>query len=96
MDRSGDSIQAFGEENLKEALCLHIADKHVYVSDWSGNCIVVYDTSGNFISSFGKCGQNEGEFSNPYCITSCVDGYIHVCDKWNNRIQSYLLIMTFQ
>ena len=99
MDRSGDSIQAFGEDNLKAPSCLHIADKYVYVSDWSGNLIVVYDTSGNFITSFGKCGQNEGEFSNPYCITSCVDGYIHVCDKWNNRIQifySYLLIMTFQ
>ena len=89
MDRSGQFIQEFGEGKLKRPSGLHIADKYVYVSDLSGDCIVVYETSGQFVTSFGRPGQNEGEFDYPSCITSCVDGYIHVCDMLNNRVQIF-------
>ena len=89
MDRNGQFIREFGEGKLKGPLGLHIADKYVYVSDLSGDCIVVYETSGQFVTSFGRHGQNEGEFHYPYCITSCVDGYIHVCDEWNNGVQIF-------
>ena len=89
MDRSGQFIREFGEGKLKGPSGLHIADKYVYVSDLSGDCIVVYETSGQFVTSFGRRGQNEGEFDYPYCITSCVDGYIHVCDMFNNRVQIF-------
>ena len=89
LDRSGQFIREFGEGKLKRPSGLHIADKYVYVSDVSGHCIVVYKTSGQFVTSFGRLGQNEGEFDFPYCITSCVDGYIHVCDRLNNRVQIF-------
>ena len=49
----------------------------------------MYETSGQFVTSFGRCGENEGEFVHPSCITSCVDGFIHVCDYWNNRVQIF-------
>ena len=52
--------------------------------------IVVYENSVQFITSFGRFGQNAGEFDNPCCITSCVDGYIHVCDYVNDRVQIFL------
>ena len=87
MDRSGQFIREFGEGKLKQPSSLHIADKYVYASEVSGHCIVVYKTSGQFVTSFGRPGQNEGEFVNPFCITSCVDGYIHVCDWGNNRVR---------
>ena len=89
MDRSGQFIQQFGEGKLKEPSALNIADKYVYVSDMSGHCIVVYETSGQFVTSFGRYGQNDGEFGCPFGITSCVDGYIHVCDWGNNRVQIF-------
>ena len=89
MDTSGQFIRKFGEGKLERPSGLHIADKYVYVSDYSGHCIVVYETSGQFVTSFGRYGQNEGEFYCPYCITSCVDGYIHVCDWVNNRVQIF-------
>ena len=92
LDSSGHFKQAFGEEGegkLSRPLGLHIADKHVYVSDYSGDCIVVYETSGKFVTRFGGSGQKEGELSAPYCITSCVDGFIHVCDYFNNRVQIF-------
>ncbi|CAI8046057.1 RING finger protein nhl-1, partial [Geodia barretti] len=85
MDTSGHFIRVFfqkGEGKLRWPSGLHVADKYVYVSDLSGNCIVVYETS-------GQSGQKEGEFRGPRCITSCVDGFIHVCDYRNNRVQIF-------
>ena len=89
---SGQFIRVFGQEGegkLGGPSGLHIADKYVYVSDLSGHCIVVYETSGQFVTSFGRRGEKEGEFRGPFCITSCVDGFIHVCDYWNGRVQIF-------
>ena len=92
LDTSGKFIRAFGHEGegkLRGPSGLHIVDKYVYVSDWRGECVVVYETSGQFVTSFGRLGQNEGEFCSPYCITSCIDGFIYVCDYINNRVQIF-------
>ena len=92
MDTSGQFIRVFGQEGegkLCEPSGLHIADKYVYVSDFNSHCIVVYETSGQFVTSFGRRGEKEGEFRSPYCITSCVDGFIHVCHCLNNRVQIF-------
>ena len=92
MDINGRFIRAFGEGGkgkLSGPLALHIIDNFVYVSDWSGNCIVVYETSGQSVTSFGRRGHEEGEFDRPFCITSCADGFIHVCDFCNNRVQIF-------
>ena len=86
MDSSGRFIREFGRGKPSGLL---IADKYVYVSDFSGRCIVVYETSGQYVTSFGRLGQNEVEFYRPFCITSCVDGFIHVCDYFNNRVQIF-------
>ena len=40
--------------------------------------IVVYDTSGQFVTSFGRFGPNG--------ITSCTDGFIYACDSMNDKI----------
>ena len=91
LDTSGQFIRAFGQEGegkLSGPSGLQIVDKYVCVSDFIGDCIVVYETSGQFVTSFGRSGQKEGEFSAPY-ITSCADGFIHVCDRENRRIQIF-------
>ena len=92
MDISGHFIRLFGQEGegkLDKPSALHIADKFVYVSDLSSHCIVVYETSGQFVTKFGRRGHKEGELISPYCITSCTDGFIHVCDYSNNRVQIF-------
>ena len=92
LDTSGQFIRAFGQEGEGKLGCpsgLHIVDKYVYVSDHSGDYIIVYETSGQFITSFGRKGQNVGEFYGPFCITSCTDGFIYVCDWCNNRVQIF-------
>ena len=84
MDSSGRFMREFGQPSG-----LLIADKYVYVSDFSGSCIVVYETSGQYVTSFGRYGEYKGEFDGPFCITSCVDGFIHVCDWGNDRVQIF-------
>ena len=86
MDSSGQFIREFGQGKLSTPSALLIADKYVYVSDYSGHCIVVYETSGQYVTWYGG---NDGEFSCPFCITSCVDGFIHVCDCGNGRVQIF-------
>jgi len=92
MDSSGQFIRAFGQEGegkLNSPTALHIADKYVYVSDWDQHCIAVYQTSGHFVTSFGRHGHGEGELYHPRCITSCANGFIHVCDIVNSRVQTF-------
>ena len=92
LDNSGHFIRTLGDEGerkLGHPSGLHIADKYVYISDCGSHCIVVYETSGQFVTSFGRRGKNEGEFIDPFCITSCVDGFIHVCDFCNDRVQIF-------
>ena len=89
MDNSGRFIREFGRGKLSGPSGLLIADKYVYVSDFRSNCIVVYETSGQYVTSFGRYGLNKGEFRSPFCITSCVDGFIHVCDWGNDRVQIF-------
>ena len=92
MDINGRFIRAFGQEGkgkLRVPSALHIIDNIVYVSDFMADCIVVYETSGQFVTSFGRYGHREGEFNCPRYITSCADGFIHVCDFWNNRVQIF-------
>ena len=92
LDSIGHFMQAFGEEGegkLSGPSGLHIADKHVYVSDYNNDCIVVYETSGKFVTRFCGRGQNEGKLCHPFCITSSVDDFIHVCDWGNSRVQIF-------
>ena len=94
MDNSGQFVRVLnfgmeGQGKLDGPSALHIADKYVYVSDSRQHRIVVYDTSGHFINSFGWEGQREGQFQHPYCITSCADGFLYLCDSSNDRVQIF-------
>ena len=91
LDTSGQFKQVFGQEGegkLRMPTGLHIVDKYVYVSDHISHCIVVFETSGQFVTSLGRSGQNEGEFRIPCHITSCT-GFLYVCDYLNERVQIF-------
>ena len=92
LDSSGHFIRLFGiegEGKLEGPASVFIADQYVYVSDIVQDCIVVYTSSGQFVTSFGGYGQKEGQLSAPFYITSCNDGYIYISDHWNNRVQIF-------
>ena len=91
LDTSGQFIQRFGHEEgegrLKGPTAVHIIGQFVYVSDNHHHRIAVYETSGQFVTSFGRKGKGEGEFDVPCCITSDHNGFICVCDMFNNQIR---------
>ena len=89
LDSTGHFLRVFGQGKLRNPSGLCIADKFVYVSDNGGHCIVVFETSGLFVTWFGRHGEDKGEFNYPRCITSCFDGFIHVCDWYNDRVQIF-------
>ena len=82
-------LHFFGRKELKGPMGLYIVDKHVYVADWQGHSVVVYTTSGKVVTSFGRRGRELGEFRYPYCVTSCADSFIYVCDWNNERVQIF-------
>ena len=51
---------------------------YMHLTSYVGHCVVVYETSGQFVTSIGRRGQNEREFDSPRFITSCAD------DGFNN------------
>ena len=88
MDSSGYFARVFHRKHSGPK-ALHIADKYVYVSDIDQCCVAVYQTSGDYITAFGRRGQRMGELYSPCSITCCPNGYIYVCDSHNNRIQIF-------
>ena len=89
IDTTDHFVRMIGKEKLNMPTALHIIGKYVYVSDFNNHCIAVYETSGQFVTSFGSRGDREGEFDDPYCITSCANGFVYVCDFKNNRVQIF-------
>ena len=64
-------------------------DDWVYMVEFSCARVAVFDENGKYIMSFGKGGDKDGEFNNPYAIAARDDGYIYVSDTSNNRVQIF-------
>ena len=92
--QNGTFLRTFGEcgsgpGELSSPEGVHVDHNYVYVVDTGNHCVSVFYTSGAFVTSFGKEGSEEGELSLPCGITIDQDGFIYICDCWNNRIQIF-------
>ena len=76
-----------GQSYSPSGVC--VVDQFVYVVEWGGHCVSVFSRDGQFITSFGKEGNKEGEFDLPFGICVDCDGFVYVCDHWNNRVQVF-------
>ena len=83
----GRQGQGKGELNHPCGLC--VSGDCVYVVEFNNNCVSVFHTSGQFVHSFGKKGTDRGELRYPYGIATDKDGFVFVCDAYNNRIQVF-------
>lgn len=70
-------------------------DEEVYVTD-NSNKVFIFDTSGNFIYSFGELGEGISQFNGPHGITFDDLGHVYVVEMNNNRIQIFNSINSFQ
>jgi DNA-binding beta-propeller fold protein YncE len=59
------------------------------VSSFSSSRIVAYDTSGNYISTFGTNGSGNGQLSVPRGLDVNSSGQIWVADTGNDRVSLF-------
>lgn len=62
---------------------------NLYLTDKGNDCVKIYNSSKNFVKSFGGTGQGDGQLSSPTGIALDQAGNIYVADYENNRIQKF-------
>ena len=93
-DASGHFISAIThttpEQRLKTPSGVFVGpDSCLYVVELGLDRVSIFDAGGKYIKSFGKKGDKDGEFNDPYCVAIDGEGYVHVSDTGNNRIQMF-------
>ena len=73
---------------LELGMCIS-SSGYVCVSDFWNNRVVVFRTTGEFVTAFGREGSRPGEFDEPAGIAVDEDGFVYVCDQRNNRVQVF-------
>ena len=85
----GQYIHTIDTINNSRAIFLAIHHKHIYITDSHNSRVLIYDTNGLQLYSFGTRGSGEGEFNGPMGIAVDTSGNVYVCDSGNNRIAVY-------
>jgi len=65
------------------------ARDEIAVTDYENNRVQIFSSDGNFLRSFGRQGNKNGEFSCPKGIACHKNGNIFVADSGNARIQIF-------
>ena len=91
---SGTFLRAFGGRGsgpgqLDIPMGIHVDCSRVYVSEWGNSRVSVFTTLGEFVTSFGGQGSGEGEFNLPLGIAMDSEGYLYVCDYYNDSVQVF-------
>ena len=96
-DRDNDRVQVFscnGEylfmfsKKMYRPVGICISQNKVFVTQWSGHCINMYELEGKLIKSVGSEGNGEVQFNHPNGLdVSDRNNNVYVCDCWNHRIQ---------
>ena len=78
------------EQKLRGPISVSVGpDDCVYVVEKLSDRVSIFDQTGKYIKSFGKKGDKDGEFDDPYAIAVNDEGYVYVSDTDNDRIQVF-------
>ena len=92
LDQDGAYIREFSQKGSTSISCpyyIHVDGDLVYVSEPESNCVSVFTTGGVFVCSIGAMGSRIGELVGPTGVTVDRDGFVYICDHYNNRIQKF-------
>ena len=62
---------------------------HLYLVDGGNDRVVVIDSAGAVVASFGRTGRGDGELDGPVGVGIDGKGRVHVADRGNHRIQVF-------
>ena len=84
---NGDYLFMFSEKmNGPKGICM--SQSKVFVTQYGGHCINMYELEGKLIKSVGSEGNGEAQFNYPHGLdVSDRTNNIYVCDCHNHRIQ---------
>jgi len=77
-------------DRLQGPLAMELHDERLYVADYTGDRIRVFDLHGRALFSFGGTGSADGAFHGPAGIATG-GGHVYVSDQGNRRIQKFNL-----
>ena len=88
LDHNGKSVGTFGQGELRRpvGLAFDAATRQLYVADTYAHDIKIFDMAGRLLRTFGRHGNNPGEFNYPTCLT-LAKGELYVADTMNARVQ---------
>ena len=84
-----------GVNMLKSPSGVCVKDDFVYIADWDNHSVSVFTamaegrTGGEYVCSFGKKGNGEGELFHPWGVDIDCYGFLYVCDQGNKRVQIF-------
>src|SRR5262245_20780164 len=61
----------------------------LYVTEYYGNRVSMFDTNGGFLGSFGSEGAGPGQFDRPWGLAVETTGEIIIVDEYNHRVQRF-------
>ena len=84
LSRTGDFLRSFSHDHngvlkIKNPAIVYVCGQYVYVADFSLRKTVVFNTEGNYVTTFGCYGGT--------CVSQ--DGVLYMCDNINNYITCY-------
>lgn len=85
----GDGRQKDPTLQRPAGLAIDERRQRVYVSDAKLNQIFIFDTSGRYVTQFGKPGVGPGEFHDPGALLIDREGQLYVADTLNARVQVF-------
>ena len=84
---NGDYVFMFSEK-MNHPIGICVSQNRVFVTQFVGNCINMYELEGKLIKSVGSEGKGEAQFNSPRGIdVSDRNNNIYVCDCDNQRIR---------
>ena len=78
---TGQYIHTIATLNNSRIIYLAIHHKHIYITDTDNHCVLIYDTNGTQLHSFGTRGSGEGQFNRPRGITVDTSGNVYSCNN---------------
>lgn len=84
-------VYKYQEEMLLRPSAVRINEEQTsfWVCDYLNHKLKLYDMDGNYITSLGKLGSEEGCFKYPNDIYISEDGNLFISDSKNNRVQIF-------
>ena len=86
---NGEFLFMFNER-MNKPLGISLSKERVFVTQFGGNSLNMYELGGKYIKSVGSKGSGEAQFESPYGLAvSDRTNNIYVCDYYNSRIKIF-------